>query len=239
MYTDRFYRQWMQPAGLGRFQVAVGESDLLILCDQDLERLAREEVHRVRGQVEDWIARDPLFATSLEPRGADQGPPVVRDMARAGRAWDVGPMAAVAGAVAEHVGRRLLEHSETVIVENGGDVFARADEPLVFRLYAGEASPFSDRIAFEVDGRDGVGVCTSSGLVGPSLSLGRADAVVAVAASAVEADAAATALANLIEGPGDVEAVVAGEERRGRLDALLACAGDSIGIWGNIQVGRT
>jgi ApbE superfamily uncharacterized protein (UPF0280 family) len=160
-------------------------------------------------------------------------------MAEAGREWRVGPMAAVAGVVAEAVGRDLLEECETVIVENGGDVFVRSAEPVTFALYAGERSPFRDRVAFRVDADRGAGVCTSSGVVGPSLSLGRADAVVVVAADTAQADAAATAIANRIERPVDVDRAVEDVAARGALDGLIACMGDRIGLWGQLELVRT
>jgi ApbE superfamily uncharacterized protein (UPF0280 family) len=238
-YSERFYRQWMTRTDLDRFRVAIGQSDLLVLCDGDLERLAREVLVTVRSQIEGHIERNPGFATALAPVAVDgEAPEVIRAMARAARRWNVGPMAGVAGAVAQAVGRGLLDACGTVIVENGGDVFVRSDEPVSFRLYAGEESPFSDRIGFRVDARDGLGVCTSSGRVGPSLSLGRADAVVAIAADAVEADAAATALANEIREGADVGRIVKQQESGSTLTGLIACAGNSIGFWGDIELER-
>ena len=96
-------------------------------------------------------------------------------------------------------------------------------------------SPQDVRTFTEIGGR-APAHCTSSGKVGPSLSLGSADAVVAVAGSAAEADAAATAIANLIQAPDDVEKVVLEQERRARLRGLIACSGDRIGFWGDIEL---
>lgn len=240
MYEKRFYRDWMAREDLCRFAVKIGQSDLLILCDADLEQRAVGALGEVRGEIERQIARDPDFGVSLEPVDVSgSATPVVSRMARAGRAWSVGPMAAVAGAVAEAVGRSLLEECETAIVENGGDVFVRSSEPVTLALYAGERSPFCDRLAFRVDAAEGVGVCTSSGVVGPSLSFGRADAVVAIAGDAAFADAAATAIANRIQGPEDVEGVVQQEAQRGVLRGLIACCGDRLGLWGDIELLRT
>jgi ApbE superfamily uncharacterized protein (UPF0280 family) len=239
MYEQRFYRERIGREGLARFEVKVEQSDLLILCDRDLAQLATDALRRVRSQIEDRIAIDPRFGVGLEPCAVDPAASeVVREMARAGRAWDVGPMAAVAGAVAERVGRALAAESATVIVENGGDVFALSPEPATFALYAGESSPFRDRLRFRVDAADGRGVCTSSGVVGPSLSFGRADAVVAIARDTAFADAAATAIANRIDHPEDVDRVVYEEERRGALDGLIACCGDRIGIYGAVELVR-
>ncbi len=241
MYVQRFYRDWMGGTRLHRFQVRRKESDLLILCDAPLEAEARRALCDVREAIEEYAKADPAFLTSLSPRRVPgEAPEVVRSMAEAGEAFGVGPMAAVAGAVAETVGRRLLERAGTVVVENGGDVFARTDRPLRFALYAGEASRFTGSVHFEVDARAGAGVCTSSGRVGPSYSAGRADAVAAVAASAGFADAAATAAANRIRGAADVEEAGRqegfGHGAWDRLESLIAAAGDRIAFLGNVRL---
>jgi ApbE superfamily uncharacterized protein (UPF0280 family) len=237
LYEQRFYRDWVARGDLVRFEVTVRESDLLILCDRPLEREARAELERVRGEIEEQIARVPRFGTALEPLPADRSAtPAAARMIAASGPWAVGPMAAVAGTVAERVGARLAREASTVIVENGGDVWARSPRPVRFALYAGAGSPFAGRVAFEVDAAAGVGVCTSSGIVGPSLSFGRADAVVAIAPDAARADAAATAIANRVAGPADVGPVVDRERERGALAGLLICCGDRIGIWGELEL---
>jgi len=146
-------------------------------------------------------------------------------------------MAAVAGAVAQAVGEALLsEGASTVIIENGGDIFAHADRPIRFALYAGETSPFSRRVLFEVDAGGGVGVCTSSGAVGHSLSFGKADAVVAITPDAASADAAATAIANRIQSADNIESVIEQESGRSPLRAIVACLGDKLGVWGDVRL---
>lgn len=239
MYATRFYRNWVSPDDLNRFAVAIEQSDLLILCDRTLRDRAHAHLSHVRREIEEYIASDPVFLTTLVPHEVpSDAPSIVQHMAQVARAWGVGPMAAVAGAVAEAVGRHLLDRAKTVIVENGGDVYARADRRVQFALYAGEDSPFSDKLAFEVDAARGVGVCTSSGKVGPSLSFGQADAVVAIARDAAFADAAATAIGNRIHSAADVERVVAEERERGALVGLVVCAGDRMGLFGDVQLDR-
>lgn len=148
-------------------------------------------------------------------------------------------MASVAGAVAEYVGRALLAESDSVIVENGGDVFVALPREAKLRLYAGKDSRFTDRIAFAVpESRNGLGVCTSSGTVGPSLSFGRADAVVVIAEDCAYADAAATAVANTIKSPADVERVTESISKSGMVRGLLIAAGDRLGLWGDIKILR-
>ncbi len=119
-------------------------------------------------------------------------------MAAAAQTAGVGPMAAVAGAIAECVGRELLEFSPEVIVENGGDIFLKVSHRRTVGIFAGD-SPLTGRIGIQIEARDTpLGVCTSSGTVGHSLSFGRADAVVVLAPAAALADAAATAIGNRV-----------------------------------------
>jgi len=143
----------------------------------------------------------------------------------------------VAGAIAEAVGRELLSESGQVIVENGGDLFVRLRRPARLGLYAGRDSPFTRRLNLLVDSSEqSLGICASSGTVGHSRSFGRADAVVAVAASAALADAAATAIGNKVRSPDDVERVVEEERVKGQLRALVIAIGKRIGAFGDVEL---
>lgn len=229
MYTRRFYRTWVSSGGLCRFRIVRHESDLFIAAGQDLSIPACEALYRIRRDIEGYISRNEDFLVSMLPvETDDKAPPAARTMARASGAWGVGPMAAVAGAVAEGVGRALEGLTDTVIVENGGDLFMKSPEPLNCVIYAGRDSPFSGRIGFSVRASEGMGVCTSSGTVGHSVSFGRAGAVTVVAEDCSEADAAATAIANLISCPEDVERVLAGICLRGTVEGVVACCGRTL-----------
>ncbi len=237
MYEKRFYREWTGCEDLERFEVTVKESDLLILSDRDLRARAHTALEIVRAEIENYLERCDSFQTALTPIDpTENAPPSIRAMCCAAEAWNVGPMAAVAGTVAQCVGQKIAEKSETVVIENGGDIYAKAPRRVKLVLYAGEASPFNDKLAFEVDATSGVGVCTSSGLVGPSLSFGKADAVVAISHDTAFADAAATAIANTIRRPEDVSRAVKEQEQSQRLDGLIACCGDRLGVWGDIEL---
>jgi uncharacterized protein len=248
-YKDRFYREWTTRDDLKKFCVKIKDSDLFILCgkdfpcghdlhcEHDLEELALEKLSVLRTELENYIDRHELFASSLRPlECGTEAPEVVKAMCRASSLYNVGPMATVAGVFSQIIGKELLKHSGTVIVENGGDIFARSDEPLRLALYAGEDSPFSNKIKFAVDAKSGVGVCTSSASVGPSFSFGKADAVVAVADDAAVADAAATFVANKIRSGDDINGVLNEEMGRGLLKGLIACSGDRIGFCGDIEL---
>lgn len=235
-YEPRLYRQWHQTPGLVSFEVCVRETDLRLRAARDLSDVARRAVERYRRDIEDYARAHPDFLTSLSPLPIlPCCPQIVQAMLRAGREYGVGPMAAVAGAVAESVGRELLAESSECLVENGGDVFLKLDRPARLGLYAGPGSPFTRKLQLIVDGTSAPrGVCTSSGTVGHSLSYGHADAVVAVAASAALADAAATAIGNRVHTPDDIQRVVSAEQQRGVLDALVVIVGSRMGAFGDV-----
>ena len=238
MYEERFYRDWMECDGLDRFQVVMGKSDLFVLCKRrGAQELVRSALKEIRQDIEKYIEEHSVFRDSLEPIAVrDDAPWVVKHMAWAASAWDVGPMAAVAGVISEFVGKKLSDDGGDVIVENGGDVWAKVNRDVTFALYAGEDSPFKDKIAFTVDATQGVGVCTSSGKVGPSLSLGHADAVVAIAQDTAFADAAATSIANRVRTKEDIDLVIEEQQKRGDLKGVIACLGDRLGMWGDIEI---
>lgn len=178
---------------------------------------ATELVRQARADLDAYIASDPVFLTTLEPHAVPRtAPAIVRTMAEAAASCGVGPMAAVAGAIAEWVGRGL-EHASPgqgrhpeIIVENGGDIYLRSARARTIGVFAG-TSPFTGKVALEIgpeQAAGGLGVCTSSGTVGPSLSFGRADAAIILAGSAALADAVATATGNRVKEEGDLQGAV-------------------------------
>jgi len=240
MYQPRSYRHWVKDKDLVSFKVAVKETDLYIRAHSNLKRKALKLVLKYRELLEGYIERHPSFLNSLEPLAAeDDAPQIVTEMAEAARKVGVGPMASVAGAIAEFVGVQLLDSSPEVIVENGGDIYLKSREDRLIGIYAGK-SPLTGKLGLEIRGRDTpMGICTSSGTVGHSLSYGQADAVIALSKSAVLADAAATAIANLINRPEDIASGI--EFARGieDLSGVVIIQGDKMGLWGEVKIRQT
>jgi ApbE superfamily uncharacterized protein (UPF0280 family) len=209
----------------------------MIQADCLLDGHAREQVLACRGHIEGYIQRYPRFATTLVPWDKQAvGPEIVRAMIHAGGAAGVGPMAAVAGAVAETVGRKLLDYSRQVVVENGGDVFLKTDGPMVAGLFAGN-SPLSMKLGIRVpDAREGVGLCTSSATVGHSLSTGSADAVCVVSRSCALADAAATAIGNRVRSPREIKPAIAFGKQIAGVMGIVVVVGREMGAWGQVEL---
>ena len=236
-FESRTYRSRVARPGLAGFRVAVKETDLWVLAVRDFSAEVREIVIQERQQLEAYIAKHPGFLTALTPWPADRfAPAVIREMIEAAAAVGVGPMAAVAGALAARVGRQLAPLSPEVIVENGGDIFLALQHPATVSLFAG-ASPLSHRVGLHLDpSLSPLGVCTSSASVGHSLSLGRADAACILAPSAALADAAATGLGNRVQGPDTIAPALEWAAALPDILGAVVIVGEKLGAWGQVEL---
>jgi ApbE superfamily uncharacterized protein (UPF0280 family) len=183
------------------------ESNCTIISDrEDTIKKAVKSIEYHREQLEEYIQENQEFLYSLKPLPVGKGPKVVRLMAEASFKADVGPMAAVAGVLADLAVKEMVdEGSKVAVVENGGEVSAVSNQPIDIALVAGDA-PLSREMGFRLK-EFPVGVATSSGLYSHALSFGEAEAVTIFAVDAGVADAAATAVANLITGD-DIRGVI-------------------------------
>jgi ApbE superfamily uncharacterized protein (UPF0280 family) len=237
MYQPRTYHRWIKDDGLVSFKVVVKETDLYVRAAHNLENETIEAIIKHRTPLEEYIESHPLFLHSLEPYTVgEDAPDIVKDMAQAAGMVGVGPMAAVAGAIAEAVGRDLLHYSPEVIVENGGDIFINVSQASLIGVYAGE-STFTGKVALEINPEQmPLGICTSSGTVGHSLSLGAADAVIVLSHSTALADAAATAIGNKVVAGGDIDVVMEQIKAMPELAGAVIIKGDRMGMWGDVKI---
>jgi ApbE superfamily uncharacterized protein (UPF0280 family) len=237
MYINRTYRNFDTNENLIPFQVSIKETDLYLKAQKNLEKEAGDVAFYYRSQIENYILSHPAFEKSLVPLTYDDyAPLIVQEMLRASSLAGVGPMAAVAGAIAEFVGKSLLKYSSEVIVENGGDIFVSTSEEVIVKLFAG-ASPLSQKIGIKVSPSEmPLGVCTSSGTVGPSLSFGKADAVTIVSPSTALADSVATAVGNRVKKPDDISFSLKVAESLPGIKGVIIIVGEKMGVWGNIEL---
>ena len=214
MDFERTYRTLHRQDDLVHFRVALKETDLDIgvrrqQYSPELAAWCEKLVMACRTPLEEYIKTNAGFIRSLVPYIPLPGAPAIAGiMAEAGRTAGVGPMAAVAGAVAEEVGRAIARRSRDVIVENGGDIFIKSNSIRRIGIFAGR-SVLSNHLALEIrPEQTPLGICTSSGTVGHSLSYGSADAVVILSPSTPLADAVATATGNMVKEYRDMEKAV-------------------------------
>jgi ApbE superfamily uncharacterized protein (UPF0280 family) len=209
---------------------------LRVCCDR--MDVVREELGRQRELLEAYLRRRSGFATSLTPVDVEaDAPELVRRMADAGRRAGVGPMAAVAGAIAQKVGEAAVAAgAREAIVENGGDVYIAAlTAPLRMAIYAGAGGAVADRLAFLVPAEHApLAVCSSSGVMGHSFSLGRCELAAVVARDAGLADAVATLAANLVGSAADLEPAMRRAMAVDGVDGVLIVHDGRIGLQGRL-----
>lgn len=241
-YVKRNYRVLHRASDLYYFSLCIRESDLAIGVDQEsfsdgLMSLCRKELARLRGNLEDYISCHPEFRTALVPIPLlPAAPPIAQVMAKAAWACNVGPMAAVAGAIAQAMGEKLLQQVKEVIVENGGDIYLYSRRERTVSVFAGQSS-FSNRLGIRIYPQDTpLGICTSSGTVGPSLSFGKADAAVLISPSAALADAAASRAGNMVQNEEDLGKAIDAVKDIPGIEGVLMIKGDSLAAWGKIEL---
>lgn len=237
-FQRRFYREWVGAKDLILQRICEKETDLQILTDKKIEKVfLRSQIRDYRWQIENYITRDPRFSSSLKPISVElNAPKIVRGMTQAAQKAGVGPMAAVAGAIAEFLGRDLLKNGcQEVIIENGGDIFLKSKKIRYLMIYAGKFKLWQ-KFVLKIKPQDTpLGICASSGTVGHSLSFGQADSVVILAKSSTLADAVATATANRLQNKKDIsKALVFSKSVAGILGAVIIIE-NHLATWGKVE----
>jgi ApbE superfamily uncharacterized protein (UPF0280 family) len=189
--------------GLIKKAISFKETRCTIISDKpEALEAAKKTIIKHRKMLEAYTKTHPSFLYSLNPVAADDGPEVAKLMASASAKAGVGPMAAVAGVLADLAVEAMLSFEpKMAVVENGGEVSATSKTPVDVALLAGD-SPLSGRVGFRVE-KFPVGIATSSGVYGHALSFGEAEAVTVFSEKAGLADAAATAICNIVKGDPD------------------------------------
>lgn len=244
MAQRRFYRTVM---GEGRFSyctVMVQESDLWIgyaphtVDSQALIKEAARVLRRCRSEI--LCYPDPAFLTSFAPLIPQEKSvsPFLERMLNSSFLSGTGPMASVAGALAQEVGTQLKEKFslEEIVVENGGDLFVDVLKPLTIAVFAGK-NPLSGKIGLVVGPEHcPLGVCTSSATVGHSYSFGAADAVVVACHDAALSDGYATAFCNKVHSEADVEVVADEMNTIGQILSALVLLDTKLALCGQLEV---
>ena len=205
------------------------------ICCEKFDAVTAEVV-RQRRILEDYIVRHPDFRASFEPvEPLSNAPEVAQCMALAARLVGVGPMAAVAGAMAQCTAEAGLEAgAREAIVENGGDIYLRIAKPALIGLSAG-TTELANRLAFSLKAHDTpISICSSSGQTGHSKSLGKCDLATVVARDAALADAAATQAANLVTTVEDVDSAMEHIAAIEGIEGVMIIKDDRVGLAGQL-----
>jgi ApbE superfamily uncharacterized protein (UPF0280 family) len=205
-------RQQTRMISGGRLHLQDGPIDLIIGADgrhSAVDCAYRGATARFATLLDELCEELALMRAPARPGGLRLAGPVTRRMEHAvspfAAALFITPMAAVAGAVAEEILEAMTGAASLsrAYVNNGGDI--------ALHLSAGAAFTIGlitrpDRPSLfgttRLTAKDGIAGIATSGWRGRSFSFGIADAVTVLAASAAEADAAATVVANAVDLPG-------------------------------------
>ncbi|MBN2158688.1 MAG: UPF0280 family protein [Spirochaetes bacterium] len=233
--AERFYRDFTATARWKSFRVKVETSDLYIRAGRDLSQQAEKIVHRLRNDIEEHIERQNEFLTSYTPvKRLDGYPDVIRMMYDASELAGVGPMAAVAGAIAESAGRELAGYTDEIIIENGGDIWMNIAAPASVFIYPG--GHHFGCVAMKISpGRTPCGVCTSSARIGHSFSFGKAESATVITPEAAIADAIATEVCNRVKTEDDMEDAARFGMERGA-EGVVIIYRDRLLAQGNVEL---
>jgi ApbE superfamily uncharacterized protein (UPF0280 family) len=218
--------------------MAVQETDLKILTDRPPDKgFLKERILLYRRQIEDYISKDRRFLTALKPIAVELNvASIVKEMAKSAAQANVGPMAAVAGAMAEFLGKDLLRKGyKDIIIENGGDIFLVTRKIRTIGIYTGNSRLFKG-LKLKIKPQDTpLGICTSSGTTGHSLSFGLADAAVVLSKSASLADAVATATANRVRSKQNLQKAVDFAKSIKGISGVIIIIKNSLISWGKVE----
>ncbi|MFW9787343.1 MAG: UPF0280 family protein [Candidatus Thorarchaeota archaeon] len=221
---------------MNRYAIQVDETISTLVTDGDYEKLTKGYIIEARNEILDYIEGHPEFETSFYPVYVTKSAgPIIKRMSEASLKIDVGPMASVAGAIAQYVVEELVNTGvRHVIFDNGGDIAMHLQEPAVIGIYRGPIG--AQNLGFRISTMNKLlGICTSSGTVGHSFSFGVSDAAIVQSQDVTLADAVATALGNRIsaEEPGTIASAL-NETMIEGIDGLMVIIGNLVGSTGNL-----
>ncbi|WP_320129045.1 UPF0280 family protein [uncultured Sphaerochaeta sp.] len=243
MYESRTYRQKMGSSRFNSLSLSIGESDLWIgyqpsLVDTDsMVHEAARYVRKLRNEILDYP--DKTFLSRYTPlENSEPTTALIEAMLKASCCSKTGPMASVAGAIAQALGIYLKEKFllTEIVIENGGDLYIDVLQELSVKLIA-PGNPLSGKLSLVVDVlHSPLGICTSSGKIGHSHSFGKADAVMVACHEASLADAYATAFCNRVQTKLDVQRICNEMNTHADIISAVVLLDDKLALCGELEV---
>jgi len=232
-----YRKSYPQENGLITCQFRIGESNIMISSDKPIKTVAKKILTKIRSDIKNYIKIHPEFSESFNPVKIKRSVPnIIKKMGKAAQSANVGPMAAIAGAIAEELGNNLSATTSELIIENGGDIFINVKRQIIIGIWS-QNKKINNNLGILLNKKRGrCAICTSSGTLGHSFSYGKADAATVIAKNAALADAWATRLGNEIKTPKDIKRAIALlKDIRGIIGALVIHK-KSIALWGDIEL---
>jgi len=243
-YKDRIYRKHFRTDRWKGFVAKHKDTDVWVGVNKnsfhyDMHKFTMQTIRMLRESMDAYLNTDIQYVRALLPYSArEDAPQILKLMSETSYKTGVGPMSAVAGAVAAHIACELQKKFEIqeIIVENGGDIYVDIVKDIDVSIFAGSSS-LSQKIGLHINAKESpLGICTSSGTVGPSLSFGKADAVMIVCKDALLADSYATVFANQIQKPEDIDNVLKMISNKNDIISAILVKDDKMGITGKFEM---
>jgi len=244
MYDPRFYRQQFNSDRFNYFKIIYKETDLYVGVDtysniDEIKVFAENYIFDLRNELEEYIKKNTDFNISLIPIDFDNNAPeIAKQMMKAAEKPGTGPMAAVAGAFSEFLGKAIINNFSIneVIIENGGDIFLKNKIEKTISIYAG-SSPLSEKIGLVIPPLNNlIGICTSAGTFGHSFSFGEADAVMIACESTLLADAYATAFGNIVYNEDMIDPIINKVKSIPEIFSCIIIKGEKMGVCGKLEI---
>lgn len=218
-------------------EILYKNSRIKILTDKrPLIKQAFNELVKQRTLIENYIKKDIFFLSTLKPcKIKKSAPKIVKLMAEGAKIANVGPMASVAGTIAEFIAKKLLQKgAKTAVVENGGDIFAVTNKEIIIGLFSGK-NKIAEKLAFKLNKNNTpLAICSSSSLLGHSISFGKCDLATIFSKKSYIADAVATAVANKVKEIKDIEPTLNWAIKLKDVQGIIIIKDHKIGMIGNI-----
>ena len=235
-FRDRLTTQ-NSPSKHTRERFQLKETIVTITSEEQYIPVAKRAIKSCRHDLESFIQKDPFFASTIEEYACpDSAPEIAVRMADASNTFGIGPMSAVAGTIAAMAVEAMMDAGATyAIVDNGGDIALVNDETIIVGIYAGRTDDVS--IGLEIEPRESIlGICTSSGRIGHSISFGNADAATIISGDVSLADAAATAVGNAVSDVASIEDAFSILEGVESITGCLIILDGHVGLYGSVPV---
>ncbi len=238
MYGNReVYRSRVTGKEKFSWRVIYRNTELVISSNLDLKDHILQPLVDIYRKLEFVIDNDPAFLKSLSPvKIRPFYPPEIKKMCKLSSEFNVGPMAAVAGMVNDYLASCLPGSARNLFIENGGDLYIKSSREVITGIYVNNPF-FKDRLSLKIKAvSTPCGLCSSSGILGHSLSFGKCDLAAVLSRSSISADAAATAIANKVSVAEDVKKVLDKYRRFDSIQGILIIKDDRIGVWGEFEL---
>ena len=233
------YRIFVDTQNKYTWKVKYRHSDLMIISDKDISLNITPTLIDFYSIIEKFSDKYPSFVKTFNPFiPASDSPDIIKKMCIESAVFNVGPMASVAGAVCEFLADRLARDNPYLAIENGGDIYIKSPNDITAGLYVKNRF-FKDNLKIKIRKKIlPCGIASSSGTLGHSLSLGKADLAAIVCSSAILADSAATAAGNMVKTKDDIEKTIDHFKDFKEIEGIVLIKDEKIGLFGNIELVR-